>query len=146
MSDFSYAIWDRGIQTPLLALRSQMSNKLQFGPVIVCFVLSFISLLDTGSDGSDVADDLPPRVYCDLVTTLNSKCVMTNLLEMFRYDEEVIRTSSTQVSCHKAVMQAVTVVTSSQEIIRAVHELGRSPWYGYTRDFSSLLGGVSRYL
>ena len=107
---------------------SEISNVKQVtvGLVIVCFAISFISLLDTGSDGSDVADDLPPRVYCDLVTTLNSKCVMTNLLEMFRYDEEVIRT------------------TSTQEIIRAVHELDRSPWYGYTQDFSSLLGGVSR--
>ena len=105
---------------------SLRSNKLQFGLVIVCFALSFISLLDTGTEGNDVADDLPSGVYCDLVTTLNSKCVMTSLLEMFRYDEEVIRT------------------TSTQEIIRAVHELDRSPWYGYTRDFSSLLGGVSR--
>lgn len=31
--------------------------------------------------------DLPKKVYCDLVTTLNSKCVMRNLLEMWRYNE-----------------------------------------------------------
>ena len=124
-----YCCGDRVTQTSSVCCMQDLSlrsNKLQFGLVIVCFALSFISLLDTGTEGNDVADDLPPGVYCDLVTTLNSKCVMTSLLEMFRYDEEVIRT------------------TSTQEIIRAVHELDRSPWYGYTRDFSSLLGGVSR--
>ena len=80
----------------------------------------------TKSATSDVADDLPRNVYCDLVTTLNSKCVMTSLLEMFRYDEDNIRT------------------TSTQEILRAVNELERSPWFGYDRDFSSLLGGINR--
>ena len=80
----------------------------------------------TKSAASDVADDLPRNVYCDLVTTLNSKCVMTSLLEMFRYDEDNIRT------------------TSTQEILRAVNELERSPWFGYDRDFSSLLGGINR--
>ena len=33
---------------------------------------------------SDITDDLPKKVYCDLVTTLNSKCVMASLLEMWR--------------------------------------------------------------
>ena len=80
----------------------------------------------TKSAASDVADDLPRNVYCDLVTTLNSKCVMTSLLEMFRYDENNIKT------------------TNTEEIIRAVNDLERSPWYGYDRDFSSLLGGIKR--
>lgn len=80
----------------------------------------------TKSAAGDVADDLPRNVYCDLVTTLNSKCVMTSLLEMFRYDEDNIRT------------------TTTQEILRAVNELERSPWFGYDRDFSSLLGGITR--
>ena len=80
----------------------------------------------TKSAASDVADDLPRNVYCDLVTTLNSKCVMTSLLEMFRYDENNIKT------------------TNTEEILRAVNDLERSPWYGYDRDFSSLLGGIKR--
>ena len=80
----------------------------------------------TKSAASDVVDDLPRNVYCDLVTTLNSKCVMTSLLEMFRYDENNIKT------------------TNTEEILRAVNELERSPWYGYDRDFSSLLGGIKR--
>ena len=78
------------------------------------------------SVASDVADDLPSNVYCDLVTTLNSKCVMTSLLEMFRYDENNIKT------------------TNTEEILQAVNDLERSPWYGYDRDFSSLLGGMMR--
>ena len=28
---------------------------------------------------------LPDNIYCDLVTTLNSKCVQTSLLEAWRY-------------------------------------------------------------
>ena len=78
------------------------------------------------SEQEDVADDLPRNVYCDLVTTLNSKCVMSSLLEMWRYQEEFIKTASTQ------------------EILAAVNGLVRSPWYGYDTDYSGLLGGVTR--
>ena len=78
------------------------------------------------SAASDVANDLPRNVYCDLVTTLNSKCVLTSLLEMFRYDENNVKT------------------TNTEEILQAVNDLERSPWYGYDRDFSSLLGGLKR--
>ena len=34
---------------------------------------------------SEITDNLPPNVYCDLVTTLNSKCLMSNLLEIWRF-------------------------------------------------------------
>ena len=40
---------------------------------------------DEEDTASDITDDLPRNVYCDLVTTLNSKCVLANLLEMWRY-------------------------------------------------------------
>ena len=33
---------------------------------------------------SEITENLPPNVYCDLVTTLNSKCLMSNLLEIWR--------------------------------------------------------------
>ena len=33
---------------------------------------------------NEVIDDLPRNIYCDLVNTLNSKCAMGNLLEIWR--------------------------------------------------------------
>jgi predicted RND superfamily exporter protein len=70
--------------------------------------------------------DLPADIYCGLVTTLKEKCVMSSLLEMWRFDEAHIE-SATQ-----------------QEILDAVNLLAKSPWFGYERDFASLLGGVER--
>jgi hypothetical protein len=70
--------------------------------------------------------DLPRDIYCDLVTTLNSKCLVASLLEMWRYDEELIMSAG------------------QQEIIDAVNLLSRSPWFGYDRNFTKLLGGIRR--
>ena len=69
---------------------------------------------------------LPKGIYCDLVNTLNEKCVARNLLEIFRYDEELINT------------------TTKEEILLAVNNLKSSPWFGYETDFSDLLGGIIR--
>merc|ERR1712038_1047689 len=69
---------------------------------------------------------LPDNIYCDLVTTLNEKCILTNLLEIWRYDEQLILT------------------TTHQEIINAVNSLTKSPWFGYDTDYSKFLGGIER--
>ena len=69
---------------------------------------------------------LPRSIYCDLVNTLDSKCVMASLLEMWRYEAETIKT------------------TTQEEILAAVNDLSHSPWTGYETDFTSLLGGVER--
>merc|ERR1711892_996369 len=53
----------------------------------------------------EAVDDLPDNIYCDLVTTLNEKCVLTNLLEIWRYDEDLINT------------------VTQEEIVRAVNVL-----------------------
>ena len=74
----------------------------------------------------DTIDGLPDNIYCDLVTTLNEKCVLTNLLEIWRYNEELIRT------------------TTQQEIIDAVNILTKSPWFGYETDYPKFLGGIER--
>jgi len=78
------------------------------------------------SDHSDTLDKLPNNIYCDLVRTLNSKCIKTSILEMWRYDETLIN-SATQ-----------------NEIIDAVNLLEKSPWYGYGTNYSKLLGGITR--
>ena len=74
----------------------------------------------------DVVDKLPDNIYCDLVTTLNEKCILTNLLEIWRYDERLIQT------------------TTQQEIIDAVNLLTKSPWFGFDVDYSKFLGGIQR--
>jgi len=74
----------------------------------------------------DLTERLPKSIYCDLVNTLNKKCATRSLLEMFRYDDELINT------------------TTKEEILLAVNNLKSSPWYGYDTDFSKLLGGVVR--
>ena len=80
-----------------------------------------------GINGSeDILEEIPDNIYCDLVTTLNEKCIQTSLLEIWKYREELIN-SATQ-----------------QEILDAVNLLVRSPWYGYDADYSSLLGGIQR--
>ena len=71
-------------------------------------------------------DSLPRSIYCDLVTTLNTKCGLSSLLEIWRYEDDSIQT------------------TTEQEILEAVNELTHSPWYGYKADYTSLLGGVER--
>ena len=74
----------------------------------------------------DLTERLPKRIYCDLVNTLNEKCATRSLLEMFRYDDEIINT------------------TTKEEILFAVNNLKSSPWFGYETDFRKLLGGVVR--
>ena len=78
------------------------------------------------NDNEYVLDEIPDNIYCDLVRTLNEKCIQTSLLEIWKYREELIN-SATQ-----------------QEILDAVNLLARSPWYGYDIDYSSLLGGIER--
>jgi hypothetical protein len=78
------------------------------------------------SQAKEVSSSLPDNIYCDLVSTLSDKCIQTSLLEMWRYDEDLIRT------------------TTHQEIIDAVNLLVKSPWFGYDLDYSALLGGVER--
>jgi len=79
-----------------------------------------------GKDNSDTLDSLPDNIYCDLVKTLNSKCIKTSILEMWRYDEDLINTAT------------------QDEIINAVNLLEKSPWYGYGTNYSKLLGGIIR--
>jgi len=76
--------------------------------------------------GEDTLDKIPDNIYCDLVNTLNEKCLQTSLLEIWKYREELINSAS------------------QQEILDAVNLLVRSPWYGYDVDYSNLLGGIMR--
>ena len=39
----------------------------------------------------DILDDIPADIYCNLVETLNEKCLESSLLEIWKYNEEEIR-------------------------------------------------------
>ena len=71
-------------------------------------------------------EEIPDNIYCDLVTTLREKCLQTSLLEMWRYEEDTVRT------------------TTKEEVLEGVNRLVKSPWYGHTTDYTRLLGGVER--
>ena len=77
-------------------------------------------------EAEDTLEKIPDNIYCDLVNTLNEKCIQTSLLEIWKYREELIN-SATQ-----------------QEILDAVNLLVRSPWYGYDANYANLLGGITR--
>jgi len=71
-------------------------------------------------------EDISDTKYCGLVTSLDEKCILASLLEIWRYNDHLISTATTE------------------EIISAVNLLARSPWYGYDMDYSRLLGGIVR--
>ena len=70
--------------------------------------------------------EVPGSIYCDLVRTLEDKCAQHSLLEIWRYREDLM------------------VTTSTQEILAGVNLLQSSPWFSHPANFSSLLGGLTR--
>ena len=70
---------------------------------------------------------VPGSLYCALVKRLEEKCAQHSLLEIWRYQEELINT------------------TSTQEITAGVNLLQSSPWFSHPANFTSLLGGITRY-
>ena len=73
-------------------------------------------------DNVDIISDLPPDIYCDLVETLNDKCLESSILEIWKFNEDVIAKLSTQ------------------DILAAVNAINKSPHYGYNFNYSTLLG------
>ena len=60
-------------------------------------------------DQVDILDDIPDDIYCNLVETLNEKCLETSLLEIWKYNEEVIRGSV--IFCQNCtLMQFLTIL------------------------------------
>ena len=75
---------------------------------------------------NDITESLPRSIFCNLVESLTEKCGQQNLLEIWRYREDLIQT------------------TTQDEILNAVNLLNSSPWFGHDTDYTSLLGGVTR--
>ena len=48
------------------------------------------------ADKTDYVKDLPPNIYCDLVTTLDKRCFELSLLEIWDFDGDVIASVTQQ--------------------------------------------------
>ena len=69
---------------------------------------------------------LPPEIYCDLVNTLNAKCLENSILELWKFDRNRINK------------------LTNEKIINDVNRFIESPVYGFKFNFSTLLGGIVR--
>ena len=74
----------------------------------------------------DPVENLPRGIYCDLVNTLNEKCLENSILEMWQFKESRIRK------------------LTQQDIINAVNRFGESPVYGYAINYADMLGAITR--
>ena len=70
----------------------------------------------------DILDDIPYDIYCDLVDTLNDKCLESSILEIWKYDYEAISS------------------LTYEDIIEAVNMIKQSPIFGHDVDYTDLLG------
>ena len=70
--------------------------------------------------------ELDRDVYCEYVEELETTCFEQSLLEIWRYNAEVISQ------------------LTSENILRAVNILDRSPYLGFKYDYAKLLGSVKR--
>ena len=70
--------------------------------------------------------DLPSNVYCDIVNTLETKCLEQSLLEIWMYHEDTINR------------------LTQEDILFAINKLDRSPYFGFTYNYTNLLGSIHR--
>ena len=75
-------------------------------------------------DKDDELDGLPKKIYCDIVETLEDKCGEYSLLEIWKYDKNIISG------------------LSQQDIIDAINTVKESPVFGYATDYTNYLGEV----
>jgi len=86
----------------------------------------FGKLAEESEGATRVREPLPTDIHCGIVTSLKEKCLQSNLLEIWRFQEQLINT------------------TTTQEILDAVNLLERSPWTSYKTNFTDHLGDVVR--
>ena len=74
----------------------------------------------------DILSDLPSSVYCELINTLETKCLEQSILEIWMYDESTINR------------------LTQEDILFAINKLERSPYFGYSFNYDTLLGSIKR--
>ena len=83
---------------------------------------------EANEDGDDRLEGLPKDIYCDVIETLDDKCGEYSLLEIWKYDREVISR------------------LTEEDIIHAVNTVKESPVFGYKTNYVNYLGRVERNL
>jgi hypothetical protein len=84
--------------------------------------------------------DLPPNIYCDLVTTIDKACFELSLLEIWLYDEETVAKLTQQQILDKInTLEKRSILRIFDYFLRLVP----SPWFFSPRNYSSDLGGVT---
>ena len=76
------------------------------------------------SDSDEEMEGLPKDVYCDLVETLQDKCGEYSLLEIWKYDKDLISS------------------LTDQDIIDAINTVQNSPIFGHETNYTNYLGQV----
>ena len=71
-------------------------------------------------------DNLPPEIYCDLVSTLDKRCAELSVLEIWGFHGDTINN------------------LTQQQIIDAVNTLDKSPWFFSGRNYVDDLSGITR--
>ena len=75
-------------------------------------------------DSDEEIEGLPKDVYCDIVETLRDTCGEYSILEIWKYDKEVISN------------------LTNQDIINAINTVHESPIFGYETNYANYLGQV----
>ena len=75
-----------------------------------------------GFDMDDKLEGLPKDIYCDIVETLEGKCGEYSLLEIWKYDREIISN------------------LTQQDIINAINSVDESPIFGHNTNYINYLG------
>ena len=83
-------------------------------------------ITDAAEEGEERLENLPKDIYCDIVETLEEKCGEYSILEIWKYDPDVI-SGLTQ-----------------RDIVDAINTVEESPVFGLRTDYADYLGQVER--
>ena len=72
----------------------------------------------------DIAYKIPLETYCNYVRDLETKCFEQSLLEIWNYDQDIVN------------------ALTEEDIIGAINQYDRSPYFGYAFNYTTLLGGI----
>lgn len=79
---------------------------------------------DNSKEDDNMLESLPKEIYCDIVETLEDKCGEFSLLEIWKYDRNVISD------------------LAQHDIINAINVMKESPVFGYNTSYIDYLGQV----
>ena len=85
---------------------------------------NYLSFATLDTCQKDIAYKIPLEQYCSYVKDLETKCFEQSLLEMWNYNENIVN------------------ALTEEDIIGAINQYDRSPYFGYAFNYTSLLGGL----